>query len=50
MREIGVSFSTINVWEDGHRHPQPYVSKRLVEMAEEAGLDQEEYEDAADQA
>ena len=50
VREIGVSFSTINVWENGHRHPQPYVSKRLLEMAEEAGLDQEEYEDAADQA
>ena len=48
-REIGVSFSTVNVWENGHRRPQPYLAKRLLEMADEAGLDQEEYEDAGDQ-
>ena len=48
--EIGVSFSTVNVWENGHRRPQPYLAKRLLEMADEAGLDRKEYEDAVDQA
>jgi len=36
--------------ENGHRRPQPYLATWLIEMAKEAGLDHEEYEDAADQA
>lgn len=44
-REIGVSFSTVNVWENGRRKPQPYLAKRLLEMADEAGLDPSEYVD-----
>lgn len=31
-REVGVTFSTVNVWENGHRRPQPYLMKRLLEM------------------
>jgi len=31
-REVGVSFSTVNLWENGHRRPQPYLLKRLLEM------------------
>lgn len=27
-REVGVTFSTVNVWENGHRRPQPYLMKR----------------------
>ena len=42
-REIGVSFSTVNVWENGHRQPQPYLAKRLLEMAQQAGLSIESY-------
>ncbi len=31
-REIGVTFSTVNQWENGHRRPQPYLLNRLLEM------------------
>jgi transcriptional regulator with XRE-family HTH domain len=37
-REVGVTFSTVNLWENGHRRPQPYLMKRLLEM--EASLEQ----------
>ena len=47
-REIGVSFSTVNVWENGRRRPQPFLAKRLHEMAYEAGLDPKEYSSDAD--
>jgi transcriptional regulator with XRE-family HTH domain len=32
-RQIGVSFSTVNGWERGRRNPQPYLRKRLEELA-----------------
>ena len=31
-QEVGVAFSTVNQWENGHRRPQPYLLKRLLEM------------------
>ncbi len=31
-REVGVTFSTVNLWENRHRRPQPYLLKRLLEM------------------
>jgi transcriptional regulator with XRE-family HTH domain len=31
-REVGVTFSTLNLWENGHRRPQPYLLKGLLEM------------------
>jgi len=34
-REVGVTFSTVNLWENGHRRPQPYLLKRLLEMKED---------------
>lgn len=37
-REVGVTFSTVNLWENGRRRPQPYLLKRLLEL--EAALDQ----------
>ena len=37
--DLGVSFSTVNQWENGHRRPQPYLLKRLQEM--EASLRRE---------
>lgn len=42
-REIGVSFSTVNVWENGHRYPQPFLANRILELARAAGLDPEEF-------
>jgi len=38
-REVGVTFSTVNLWENGRRRPQPYLLKRLLEM--EASLGEE---------
>ena len=34
-QEVGVSFSTVNCWERGKRNPQPYLLKKLMELAEE---------------
>jgi transcriptional regulator with XRE-family HTH domain len=31
-REVGVTFSTVNLWENGRRRPQPYLLKRLLEI------------------
>jgi len=31
-QKLGVSFSTVNQWENGHRRPQPYLLRRLQEM------------------
>lgn len=38
-QEVGVSFSTVNQWENGRRRPQPYLMKRLLEI--EASLQQQ---------
>ncbi len=38
-QEVGVTFSTVNQWENGHRRPQPYLLKRPFEM--ERRLNQE---------
>lgn len=32
---VGVTFSTVNQWENGHRRPQPFLLKRLIEMEKE---------------
>ncbi|HUT54426.1 MAG TPA: helix-turn-helix transcriptional regulator [bacterium] len=34
-QKVGVTFSTVNQWENGHRRPQPYLLRRLLEMKEE---------------
>lgn len=31
-RELGVTFSTVNCWENAKRTPQPYLRMRLVEL------------------
>jgi putative transcriptional regulator len=30
--EVGVTFSTVNQWENGRRRPQPFLLKRLRDM------------------
>ena len=30
--EVGVTFSTVNQWENGRRRPQPFLLGRLLEM------------------
>jgi transcriptional regulator with XRE-family HTH domain len=37
-QQLGVSFSTVNVWENGKRAPLPFLRRRLLEMAEDAEL------------
>jgi putative transcriptional regulator len=36
-QEVGVTFSTVNLWENGRRRPQPYLLKRLLEMEASLG-------------
>lgn len=36
-REVGVTFSTVNQWENGRRRPQPFLLKRLLEMEAASG-------------
>lgn len=36
-REVGVTFSTVNQWENGRRRPHPFLLRRLLEM--KAALD-----------
>lgn len=37
-QEVGVSFSTVNNWERGKRNPQPFLLRRLMELAEEPSV------------
>jgi putative transcriptional regulator len=30
--QVGVTFSTVNQWENGRRRPQPFLLRRLLEM------------------
>lgn len=32
---VGVTYSTVNHWENGKRTPLPFLVKRLLEMKEE---------------
>lgn len=34
-QKVGVTFSTVNHWENGKRTPQPFLVRRLLEMKEE---------------
>ena len=34
-QKVGVTFSTVNHWENGKRRPQPFLVRRLLEMKEE---------------
>lgn len=38
-QEIGVSFSTVNGWERGRRYPQPFLLRKLQEIAEQNASD-----------
>ena len=34
-QKVGVTYSTVNHWENGKRMPQPFLGRRLIEMKEE---------------
>lgn len=34
-QKVGVTYSTVNHWENGKRTPQPFLVRRLMELKEE---------------
>jgi transcriptional regulator with XRE-family HTH domain len=34
-QKVGVTYSTVNHWENGKRSPQPFLVRRLLELKEE---------------
>jgi transcriptional regulator with XRE-family HTH domain len=38
-QKVGVTFSTVNHWENGKRTPQPYLVQRLLELKRELDAD-----------
>ncbi len=34
-QEVGVTFSTVNSWENGKRRPLPFLMRRLLQMEDE---------------
>jgi DNA-binding transcriptional regulator YiaG len=34
-QKVGVTYSTVNHWENGRRTPQPFLVRRLLELKEE---------------
>ena len=34
-QKVGVTYSTVNHWENGKRVPQPFLVRRLLELREE---------------
>lgn len=38
-QKVGVTYSTVNHWENGKRTPQPYLVRRLFELKQELDSD-----------
>ena len=34
-QRVGVTYSTVNRWENGNRMPQPFLVRRLLELKDE---------------
>ena len=34
-RELGVTFATVNSWENRKRFPQPYLLRKLLELGQQ---------------
>ena len=34
-QQVGVTYSTVNHWENGKRTPQPYLVRRLLDLKQE---------------
>ncbi len=41
-QRVGVTFSSVNHWENNKRTPQPFLVRRLVEMKEELDADRKQ--------
>jgi transcriptional regulator with XRE-family HTH domain len=42
-RELQVTFSTVNGWENGKHRPIPALAKRLIEIADASSVPQNRY-------
>jgi putative transcriptional regulator len=42
-RELQVTFSTVNGWENGKHRPIPALERRLVELADESEIPKQRY-------
>ena len=40
-QKVGVTYSTVNHWENGKRVPLPFLVRRLLEMKEELERDKQ---------
>lgn len=40
-QRVGVTYSTVNHWENGKRVPQPFLVKRLLEIKAETEANQD---------
>jgi putative transcriptional regulator len=38
-QKVGVTYGSVNNWENGKRTPQPFLVRRLVEMKEETDVE-----------
>ena len=38
-QKVGVTYGSVNNWENGKRTPQPFLLRRLIEMKEEMGVE-----------
>ncbi len=45
-QRVGVTFSSVNHWENGKRTPQPFLVKRLLELKAEVALNTVKSENA----
>ena len=41
-QKVGVTFSSVNHWENNKRTPQPFLLRRLIEMKEELDATQKQ--------
>lgn len=37
-QKLGVTYSTVNHWENGKRVPQPFLMRRLLEIKDEVAV------------
>jgi transcriptional regulator with XRE-family HTH domain len=38
-QKVGVTYGSVNHWENGKRRPQPFLIRRLLEIKEELGAE-----------
>ncbi|MBP6875764.1 MAG: helix-turn-helix transcriptional regulator [Candidatus Eisenbacteria bacterium] len=49
-QKVGVTYSTVNHWENGKRTPQPFLVRRLIELRDELAAGEKKTEKGRPQA